>query len=206
MRRRRAFVAGAIIGANVAARREYRREVRRACRLGCTCYICVPCVRYTSPRFQIHFQMNSFYKIPKIIGSDWTHTATVFGTFTERTVFLCPMWDRECHTSDFCDLCSKWICSTTTTKYYDKLLSTATQKSAWSIRSTTKYTRIWPTNGTGARLSSTTTNLSKLPTTKCSFVWQWTSARASWTAWNWISALSKPTTIFKSALSTTVIQ
>merc|ERR1712235_174318 len=48
MRRRRAFVAGAIIGANVAARQEYRREVRRACRLGCTCYICVPCVRYTS--------------------------------------------------------------------------------------------------------------------------------------------------------------
>lgn len=62
MRRRRAFVAGAIIGANVAARREYRREVRRACRLGCTCYICVPCVRYTSPRFQIHFQMNIFLK------------------------------------------------------------------------------------------------------------------------------------------------
>ena len=63
MRRRRAFVAGAIIGANVAARREYRREVRRACRIGCTCYICVPCVRYTSPRFQIFPKLNILLKI-----------------------------------------------------------------------------------------------------------------------------------------------
>ena len=67
MRRRRAFVAGAIIGANVAARREYRREVRRACRIGCTCYICVPCVRYTSPRFQIFPKLNILLKILKFV-------------------------------------------------------------------------------------------------------------------------------------------
>ena len=67
MRRRRAFVAGAIIGANVAARREYRREVRRACRIGCTCYICVPCVRYTSLRFQIFPKLNILIKILNIL-------------------------------------------------------------------------------------------------------------------------------------------